>query len=218
MTKLSNGKLYFEPKVQKFLEDFKNWVSFSFSIDGPKELHDACRIYPDDTGNFDDAYAAFKHYSENIAPITSTKVTVAPENLQYVEEIIDFFLENHITEIFINPIYEHEWTIEEAQLLYKILKNIADKLLPYKRSVYFRYFDESLYQPKSLDDNANWCGGTGLMLAFNPSGVAYPCLRYMESSLGEDRPPLIIGNVDGLYQNQEQAEIRDFLASITRAS
>lgn len=41
------------------------------------------------------------------------------------------------------------------------------------------------------------------MLAFDPNGIAYPCLRYMESSLGNDQPPIIIGSVDGLWVTEE---------------
>ena len=40
------------------------------------------------------------------------------------------------------------------------------------------------------------------MIAVDYKGDIYPCVRYMESSLGQDAPPLIIGNVyDGIVQN-----------------
>ena len=42
---ISNGALYFEPKVQEFLKKFRGFVSFGITLDGPKEIHDACRIY-----------------------------------------------------------------------------------------------------------------------------------------------------------------------------
>ena len=41
----SNGVAYFNPKVQKFLEKHKDHLSFSVTIDGNQELHDACRVY-----------------------------------------------------------------------------------------------------------------------------------------------------------------------------
>ena len=43
----SNGILYDDPKVQRFL--VKNWehLSFSVTVDGTKELHDSCRVFPD---------------------------------------------------------------------------------------------------------------------------------------------------------------------------
>lgn len=56
------------------------------------------------------------------------------------------------------------------------------------------------------------------MLAFDPEGIAYPCLRYMESSLGDDVPPLIVGSVDGLFDTEEHKYTADCLSCITRRS
>jgi radical SAM protein with 4Fe4S-binding SPASM domain len=37
------------------------------------------------------------------------------------------------------------------------------------------------------------------MIAVDYKGDIYPCIRYMESSLGNSAPPIIIGNVyDGI--------------------
>ena len=60
-------------------------------------------------------------------------------------------------------------------------------------------FDPHFGIPLLSTDVQNWCGGTGAMLSFDPDGNAYPCIRYMESSLGSDRKPIIIGNTKGLY-------------------
>jgi sulfatase maturation enzyme AslB (radical SAM superfamily) len=40
----SNGLLYTTPKVQAYLNKFKNFVHISISVDGNKELHDKCRL------------------------------------------------------------------------------------------------------------------------------------------------------------------------------
>ena len=41
------------------------------------------------------------------------------------------------------------------------------------------------------DLKKNWCGvGEGKMLAINYKGELYPCIRFMESSLGKDAKPL----------------------------
>ena len=54
------------------------------------------------------------------------------------------------------------------------------------------------------------------LLSFDPEGLAYPCIRYMSSSLGDERAPLIIGSADGLFVTKEQQDLRDYLESITR--
>ena len=45
------------------------------------------------------------------------------------------------------------------------------------------------------------------MLAMDPDGYLYPCIRYMESSLGTAREPLRIGHIDtglGLYPEHRE--------------
>ena len=75
----------------------------------------------------------------------------------------------------------------------------------------------SRIKPKKIGDDDNWCGGTGSMLACDPDGYLYPCLRYMESSVGNDQPPLRIGHVDtGIETNEKEKQIVKCLECITR--
>ena len=67
-------------------------------------------------------------------------------------------------------------------------------------------------------DTNNWCGGTSLMLAFDPEGNAYPCLRYMESSLNSAREPIIIGDTSGIYNTPETKAIYEDMRKVTRQS
>lgn len=61
------------------------------------------------------------------------------------------------------------------------------------------------------------CGGTGLMLACDPDGYLYPCLRYMRSSLGDRREPITIGHVDeGIGLSDHDKEIIKTLNAIDR--
>lgn len=55
----SNGILYFKPEVQSFLNKYKNFISLNITIDGPKEVHDLCRIDYDGEGSFDRSIAAW---------------------------------------------------------------------------------------------------------------------------------------------------------------
>ena len=59
----TNGQAYFDPKFQEYLKLFPRKVSLGISIDGPKHIHDSCRVYPDGKGSFDIAYKAFEHYA-----------------------------------------------------------------------------------------------------------------------------------------------------------
>lgn len=215
---ISNGKYYFTEETQKFLNKFKGSISFGITLDGPKEIHDACRIYPDGTGNFNDAYKAFLHYNKHFLQTSTTKMTIAPENLLNLHSVIKFFIENQSNEINLNCIFEHEWTIDEGRLLYQELKKTADYILKIGNDsdIMVSIFDNTIGQSKDLNDDQNWCGGTMGMLSFDPEGLAYPCIRYMSSSLGDERAPLIIGSADGLFVTKEQQDLRDYLESITR--
>ena len=215
---ISNGKYYFTKEVQDFLNKFKGFVSFAITLDGPKEVHDICRVYPDGTGNFDDAYKAFLDYNKYSQEVPGTKMTISPENLKNLNQVVEFFFKNHSSEINLNCIYEHEWTIDEGKILYQELKIMADYILNIskEKDVMASIFDSSIGKSKDLNDDQNWCGGTMGMLSFDPEGLAYPCIRYMSSSLGDERAPLIIGSADGLFVTKEQQDLRDYLESITR--
>ena len=214
----TNGLLYFEPKVQDFLNKYHDFISLNVTLDGPKDVHDLCRIDHNNEGSFDRAYAAWndwyfiKKYNE-----PDTKVTISPENLPKMGEIFDFFFSKGCTQIHANPIFEHCWTIEEAREYYKILIQLADKLLEMDNAS-SSLFAKSKGHPLSDSDTNNYCGGTSAMLAFDPQGKAYPCLRYMASSLGPDRAPIVIGDTSGIYNTPEYKAIYDDMQKVTRQS
>lgn len=55
------------------------------------------------------------------------------------------------------------------------------------------------------------------MLSCDPDGYLYPCIRYMESSLGADQEPVRIGHVDtGLVATEGEKETVRCLNCITR--
>lgn len=213
---ISNGILYFTPKVQAYIKKFEPFLSLGITIDGPEELHDACRKYADGSGSFDKAFAAFQDCIKT-KEYVSTKVTIAPENLPYLSSIIDFFRDLGCNGVVASPIYEHKWTIKEAQLYYIELKKIAELLFKYP-DFEFSGFSPAFGLPMLSSENNNWCGGMGQMLAFDYEGKAYPCIRYMESSLGSSYPPLIIGDYTGVYNSEETQNLLKELKAVTRRS
>ena len=212
----TNGTHYFSDGVQNFLKKFGDNISFSITIDGPKEIHDSCRVHKDGRGNFDEAYAAMKHYNANYKSELGTKVTIAPENLKEINRIVNFFIGEGIKIIHANCVFEEKWNLEQAQIFYKELKLMADTLLKLNDETTISLFTEKHFGPLPETENKPYCGGAGKMLAFDPDGKAYPCVRYMESSLGKDIEPLVIGSVDGLFVRKEEQNIKLMLDSIDR--
>lgn len=214
----TNGLLYFEPNVQAFLEKYHNLISMNVTIDGPKDVHDLCRLDYGGEGSFDRAMAAWEDWftvKKHNAP--DTKVTIAPENLPKMGEIFEFFLSRGCKTIHANPIFEHPWTEEEARLYYKLLIQLANRLLEVEGAE-SSLFSDFKGRPLPETDTNNYCGGTSAMLAFDPQGLAYPCLRYMASSLNSDRKPIVIGDTNGIYNTPEYRAIYDDMQKVTRQS
>lgn len=216
----SNGILYFSPKVQDFLAKHHNQLSFSITIDGNKELHDACRIFPDGRPSYDIAVAGAKDWMSK-GYYMGSKITIAPGNLQYLYQAIMHMIDLGYNEINANCVFEKGWELHHATEFYWELKKIANFLLEKDAvdTIFVSLFDEDMFLPMEETDNDNWCGGTGMMLASDPDGNLYPCLRYMESSVGTQIKPLRIGNIDeGLGQNTEYCDTIKCLNCITRRS
>lgn len=217
----SNGTLYFLSEIQKYLKKYKHWISLSISIDGNKELHDSCRVFPDGSGSYDKALQAIKAYSNDFSTLLSTKLTISPQNIQYLNMALQNLINIGFLDIYANCVYENVWSIKDAKIFYKQLKDISDFILNnnLEDTVFCSLFDENFFTPMKDEENENWCGGTGKMLAVNHKGDLYPCLRYMESSLGDDAEPIIIGNINHSigYTDKEKKWIND-LEKITRTS
>ena len=215
----SNGTLYFDERVQKYIKKHLNHLSFSISIDGNKELHDACRVFPDGRGSYDIAIKGVKHFTEVLGGYMGSKMTLAPENIGYTFEAIKSLIESGYEEIHVNCVYEEGWNIEHAKILYHQLKELADYMIDndLTDNIYVAMFEETFFRPKAKDDLDNWCGGNAKMIAVDYKGDIYPCIRYMESSIGDDIPPIIIGNLNtGLLVTEEQRKCTSCLQCIDR--
>lgn len=200
----TNGTLYREPKVQEYLDKYKSWISMSVSVDGNKELHDACRVFADGSGSYDLAIDAAKDWRNKVGSlILQTKATLAPANIRYTADAIIDLINNGYNVIHVNCVYEEGWTINDARIFYREMKKIIDFLFEHEfyNSVYVRLFEEDNFRPMTPgeDDDRNWCGGNGEMLSFDNKGTLYPCLRFMPSSLGDVLPITMGTYKDGEY-------------------
>ena len=210
----SNGTLYFDPKVQAFIKKWMEHLSFNISIDGNKQLHDACRIFPDGTGSYDKAIAAVRHYVDVLGGKMGSKMTLSPANVMYTFDAVKGLIEQGYKEINLNCVFEKGWEEKDATILYKQLEQLSDYILEnnLEDELYISMYEENLFHPKDKNDTQNWCGGNGAMISVDWKGDIYPCIRYMESSLGNNIEPIIIGNVnDGIMTN---AKCRNCIMSL----
>lgn len=202
----SNGVSYFDERVQRFLRKWNGHISFSVTIDGNKELHDSCRVFPDGSPSYDLAVAAAKDWMSRGYQMGS-KITIAPGNVTFFYDAIKHMIELGYTEINANCVYEKGWETKHAIVLYEEMKKVSDYFLEHNldfdHEYYCSLFNANMFHPKDEDDLQNWCGGNGVMLSCDPDGYLFPCIRYMESSLGSDQEPYSIGHVDiGICQTE----------------
>ena len=216
----SNGLQYFDEDVQEFFKDYSQNVSFNISIDGNKELHDACRIQPNGEGSYDIDIAALNHYSSHYTPERNSKMTLAPQNMRYLFDSVVDFINQGMTSINLNCVFEEGWNQQTAKVEYEQLKKLADYILENDlQHLYIAIFNERQEGMQSKYSDGNFCGGLGSMLSLRPNGQFYPCIRYMPTSVGPNVKDLCIGNIDtGIIGREQGSEILEMMDNITRRS
>lgn len=217
----SNGVAYSNPEVQEFLNEYKYIVSISITVDGCKELHDKCRLFPDGSGSYDLAIAAALAGQQQGS--YGTKITLSPDNVGYTYDGITNMLELGFWCIHINPVFEEGWQIHHATELYYQLKRVADYIKEHDIAdkCYIALFDPVKYTNEAASDSAddkNWCGTTTHMLALDYHGDIYSCIRFMPSSIGEGLPSMRIGNLlEGIGQTEDTAKVIRSLNGLTKS-
>lgn len=215
----SNGVLYTDARVQKFLLKNHDCLSFSVTVDGVQELHDACRIFPDGKPSYHLAHGAALDWMARGYDMGS-KITISPNNVTYLADSMKQMIDDGYYEINANCVYEEGWEIKHATELFNQIKRFTDETVDeYDYNTISISLLASNGTPMHASDNKNWCGGTGDMLSMDPDGFLYPCIRYMESSLGDQRKPIRIGNIhEGLMLKQCEKDCIKCMSSVTRRS
>lgn len=202
----SNGMAHFNPKVQTYLKRHMGHLGYCISVDGNKELHDSCRIDLTGNGTYDRAIAAIYDWEKMSGGKMPSKMTLAPGNISMVFSAVKEMLSNGYKRINLNCVYEEGWTAEHARELYHSLCELTDWLVEKDliTKVELSIFDHKIGHSIPESDTQTHCGGSGLMLAVDYKGDVFPCLRYMESSLGDKREPYVIGNLEDGIGNTEK--------------
>lgn len=128
---------------------------------------------------------------------------------------------SNYNDINLNCTYEEGWTNEHAKILYWQLHKITDWLFEQglEKKISLSAFSKYSGKPQSEEDNENWCGGLGLMIAIDYKGDIYPCMRYMEASANSEFPPFIIGNLEsGINKKEEHCKNINCMNCVTRCS
>ena len=86
-------------------------------MDGCKELHDKCRLFPDGKGSYDLAITAALDQLNNYGN-PSTKITISPNNVEYLFKGFKNMIKLGFTAIHANCVFENVWSTEYAKKYY----------------------------------------------------------------------------------------------------
>ncbi len=210
----TNGILYNNPQVQKFIEKNMSHISMTLTLDGVESKHDLNRVYQNGKGSYKDIVSNIPLWLKQF-PDSSTKVTMSSDDLKYLKDSILHLWELGIHSVDANVVSEDVWKEGDDKVYEEQLILLADEVL--KKKLYNNYncsfFSESIGKPNA--SNGNWCGA-GKMLAIDTIGKFYPCLRFAQFSL-KNKPEISIGDCkSGLNLNR----LRPFLAldSVTQST
>lgn len=225
----SNGTLFFTEKTQQILRDFGYFVNIPITVDGVKEYHDKCRLFPDKTGSYDLAVKAALYMKEYYHQ-TSTKLTISPDNVDYMFKAVKNMFDMGFCYISINCCFEDIWgnTEEEKKFLAHKIYEQGIQVVNWivendiNDSLFIRFlFDNGRYCSRinnilKDDDMGYTCGANWNMLAIDYKGDIFPCLRFMNSSLNNQQPEYIIGNINhGIGYTDEEKRKIDILKKAT---
>jgi uncharacterized protein len=176
----TNGVTYTNPEVQDYIGNYRDILSVGITIDGTKQMHDACRIFPDGSGSFDFVKKSVELWKKQF-PDHGTKITISHENLPYIAEaLIYLWTEIGLQYLPANVVFEDVWKDGDTEIFEKQLHIIADFLL--KDGNHRRYlttlFDDTIGKKIDAKDIKPPCGGNGAMLFWMDDGSFYNCIRY----------------------------------------
>ncbi len=180
----SNGVAYLSPQVQKYLDDFAGLALAGLTIDGTREMHDACRVFPSRKGSFDVVVEAVRHCRSRF-PEYHPKVTISPQNISDLSSgLIYLWEELGFSYVPANVVFEDVWTRDLERVFERELGVLISFLTTDRHYLRFAtsLFDEMIGYPLQPEDTENTCGGDGRMVYWDTDGVYYNCARYAPSS------------------------------------
>ena len=203
----TNGLLYSSEKVQKYIKKNYSKLSVGISLDGNKEKNDLQRVYPSGKGSYDDIIKNIKLWQKQF-PGAHTKVTIGHDDLPYVKDSIIHLWNLGMKVVPANVVFENVWQEGDDAIFYEQLKELADYIID--NEMWYEYnttlFTQGIGSPLEEEELKRNSCGTGSMVAVDSKGNLYPCIRFMEYSL-ENQKGYVTGNI---YDGVNRDKVRPF--------
>jgi uncharacterized protein len=183
-TVVTNGTI-FSDEMPDFLT--RNDFGFGISCDGPPDVQDMFRCFPDGSGSSSVVESVMQRAVEAL-PSVMVNAVYHPRTLHRLPEVVSYFSSLGIRQIYLTPDFSASWTKQDADLLPGIYQKIAQLYIDYylqDTPHYISLIDGKIavilregYQPGER------CKMGRGEFAFAPSGNIYPCERLIGSDDG----------------------------------
>lgn len=198
----SNGTLLIDRNID-FLE--KNKIAIGISIDGPKQVNDMLRVFPDGTGSFDSIMNGIKKLQERGIGFSVLSV-ISDNNARYAVQTLDFLKSQGIDSVDFKPCFKTDLNEQElsvdlyAQTMLDVLDWLLEHNTPESRilvreiEVYTNLVmnnekAKGCYDCRSMCDLMN-CGAGRDHITIDVDGSVYICDRLYGHS------EYILGNIN----------------------
>lgn len=177
---ITNGTLIGESEeVRALLERWRGKLRLSFSIDGNRETHDACRKDAQGQGTWDRAIAGYHAAREIIGNAScSAKATFSRETVKaYAEGVIELFNQG-FSRVNANVMAETDWPEETAGYVFSLFLPVMNWLL--ERGRYKRHRLRQLSEPtetKLMTQNHACSYLRDGSMCLGLDGIVYGCHR-----------------------------------------
>ncbi|NYT02557.1 MAG: radical SAM protein [Methanosarcinales archaeon] len=189
----TNGTI-FNQEIADFLTEKR--VIPCVSCDGPPEVQDCARVFPDGRPSSGVVEENLKQILRRF-PLTPVNSVFSPANLHHVPRTVDYLSHLGVSNIYLNPDIFGRWTEREAQMLPGIYEALGRMYMDFYRGGTPRYISlidgkiaailRGGYKPVER------CRMGSGEFAFGPSGNVYLCERFIGPDEGG---PHCIGNID----------------------
>jgi len=189
----TNGLLYSNCKVQKYIEKYKDRLSVQISIDGTRRKHDLNRVFPNGVGSYDKILPSVKLWQEQFESKAQTLMVISHGDLPFLSESVIHLIQLGLRNIYISLVVEDVWQEGDERIFEKELMIIADFVIENK--LWDKITLSPFRQELGLLDNEEHifpCGN--LMYVFDSDENIYTCVRFADYSL-RSKEQRIIGSV-----------------------
>lgn len=174
----SNGTLI-NDAVIKILKKYN--VEIGVSLDGPEELTNQARVYPDGRGAFKDIWRGIQILKKNGIEVAGSVCTIGKHNVNYPNEIVDFFYKAGI------GFKPRPVNILGRELKYKMAPDNEAWFDCFVKMYYrskkigatnfsIHIFEENVYTPiRDYICLRYPCGLGREIISVNPNGDVFPC-------------------------------------------